>query len=457
VTAPRGDHRLFVLEREGRIEILEQDGTKRGTFLDLSDRLPERVFGDRGLLGLAFSPTYASDGLFYVCYTARTWAVHLSRFQVSDDPDVAEPESEEILLDLEKNRDDHNGGHLAFGPDDMLYVALGDGGLAGDPADLAQNPASLFGKILRLDVRTGLGGAYAIPPDNPLVRRISPEGPSGSIPRGEIWAIGLRDPSALDFDEATGDLYIADLGQRRRQEINVQPAGSPGGENYGWRRMEGSLCFEPPNECDSHALALPVYEFDDPPPDACAPFVGGVVYRGPIRELDGHYVFTDVCADRVLTFRWNGGTGYTALVDRTRELSPRIGGEHLISNVCRDGLGNLYFVRTEGGTLHRLTDRTAVDARARAVSTTLLEIASPNPMTRSTSVRLTVPDQRTANVAVYDASGRQVRSLGAGLRGAQELLWDRRDDTGLVVAPGVYIVQVTTLGRVDRMAITVMP
>jgi len=459
LTSPPGDDRLYVVEQEGRIEILAPDGQWIGTLFDLADRLPERVFGERGLLGLAFSPSFSTDRLFYVTYTARDWSLRLSRFEASPSGDRAEPDTEEILLDLAKPYDDHNAGHIQFGPDGYLYVGTGDGGGAGDPYNLAQNMTVLFGKILRLDVGGGLGSAYTCPPDNPYATRSAAgENDGTSVARPEIWACGLRNPVSFDFDPEAGDLYLVDVGQGRREEINVQPAASRGGENYGWRRLEGSLCFEPPGDCSSDSLRLPVYEYDHSDPDAPCAVSGGVVYRGPLTALNGHYVFADYCSNRIFSIVWNGGDGYYSLYDWTEGLQPRSGELRSIGKVCRDANENLYFLNQEDGQLFRLAERDEVLGidEPVAVLTPLIEVASPNPMVGSTTIRVAVPDDATANVAVYNTAGRQVRSLGAALRGTQVLNWDGRDATGLDVAPGVYIVQVATLGRVDRLAITVM-
>ena len=230
-----GSGRLFVVEQGGMIWVL-QDGQQLDTpFLDVSDRVSPEALGsgysERGLLGLAFHPNYAENGVFFINYTDRNGTSVTSRFSVSaDDPNVADAASEEQLLMVEQPFANHNGGHLAFGPDGYLYLALGDGGSGGDPQNNAQNLSTLLGTILRLDVDADEG--YAIPDDNPFVAQ--------DDARPEIWAWGLRNPWRFSFDRETGDLYIADVGQNEWEEVNFQPASSPGGENYGWNPYEGS-------------------------------------------------------------------------------------------------------------------------------------------------------------------------------------------------------------------------
>ena len=274
LVAPEGDDRLFVVERGGLIRVFDQDGTERGTFLDVSALT--RIPSERGLLGLAFPPDYASTGRFYVNYTDDTAGTTtnsiLARYQVSGNPDVADAGSAEILLTLFQPASNHNGGHIEFGPDGMLYLGFGDGGGSGDTSNWAQNDQSLLGKMLRLDVSGP--GAYSIPSDNPFV---------GTAPLDEIWAKGLRNPWCFSFDRTTDDLYIADVGQGLWEEVDVQPASSGGGENYGWRLMEGNACFNPPTNCNDGSLVLPVHEYSHGG-GRCS-ISGGYVYRGSGNNL----------------------------------------------------------------------------------------------------------------------------------------------------------------------------
>ncbi len=240
VAAGDGSGRLFLLEQPGRIRIL-QDGTLQAApFLDIADRLVSG--GEQGLLGLAFPADFSRKKHFYVDYTRKPdGATVVSRFRVAPDGSKADPGSEEVLLTVPQPYANHNGGQIAFGPDGFLYIGLGDGGAAGDPRENGQDPGTLLGTLLRLDVEGG-AAAYAIPPGNPYAGQ--------SKGRGEIWAIGLRNPWRFSFDRRTGDLYIADVGQNQWEEIDFQPAASTGGENYGWDILEGPDCYEPARNCE---------------------------------------------------------------------------------------------------------------------------------------------------------------------------------------------------------------
>jgi len=343
LVAPEDDDRLFVVERGGLIRIFDQDGADRGIFIDLSSLT--RVTSERGLLGLAFPPDYASSGRFYVNYTddndGTTTNSIVARYQVSADPDVADAGSAEILLTLFQPASNHNGGHMEFGPDGMLYVGFGDGGGSGDASNFAQNDQSLLGKLLRLDV-SGLG-TYSIPADNPFV---------GTAPLDEIWAKGLRNPWCFAFDRVTGDLYIADVGQLLWEEVDVQPASSSGGENYGWRLMEGNACFNPPTNCNDGSLTLPVHEYSHGA-GRCS-ISGGYVYRGSaIPSESGSYFFADWCSGDFWTLRWSEAGGATEITDRTAELTATVslGG---VASFGQDGRGELYVIENGPGRIHRI-------------------------------------------------------------------------------------------------------
>lgn len=279
-----GSGRLFLVERAGLVKII-QNGQVAGTpFLDIRTRVLS-TGGEQGLLSIAFPPGFPASGVFYVCYTAKTDGRSiLSRFSLSADPAVADPASEEVLLTVAQPFANHNGGQLAFSPrDGFLYLGLGDGGSGGDPQNNAQNPLSLLGKILRLDVDSGQT-PYAIPPDNPFV--------GNPAWRPEIWASGLRNPWRFSFDRLTGDLYIGDVGQNLWEEIDFQPANGTGGENYGWRVMEGFHCYNPAI-CDPAGFTLPVHEYSHA--EGCS-VTGGFVYRGrQFSDLYGIYLYGDYC------------------------------------------------------------------------------------------------------------------------------------------------------------------
>ncbi|HVS13470.1 MAG TPA: PQQ-dependent sugar dehydrogenase [Thermoanaerobaculia bacterium] len=298
-----GSGRLFVVEQDGRIRIWKGAALEPAPFLDLSAAV--ECCGERGLLGLAFHPGYAVNGTFFVNYT-RTELGQLqtviSRFSVSGgDPDVAEPASEHILLTVDQPNANHNAGDLAFGPDGYLYVPLGDGGGGGDPGENGQDLSTLLGSILRIDVDSppDPGLAYAVPSDNPFV------GVAGARP--EIWAHGLRNPFRVSFDRATGDLWIGDVGQNAWEEIDLQPASSAGGENYGWDCREGAHDYPDPNgdlnaTCTGTGYTDPVLEYahEDAGGGFRCSVTGGYRYRGDVEpRLRGVYLYADFCSGEI--------------------------------------------------------------------------------------------------------------------------------------------------------------
>ncbi|MGH2466375.1 MAG: PQQ-dependent sugar dehydrogenase, partial [Candidatus Limnocylindrales bacterium] len=292
-----GSGRLFVVERAGRIRILSASGALQAApFLDIRT-LVGSGYVEQGLLGLAFSPAYATDGRFYVDYTDDTSATGntiVAEYHRLDATHAA-PTSARVLLTVPQPFQNHNGGQLAFGPDGDLYIAFGDGGSGGDPGDRAQDLGQLLGKILRLDVRPGAatgGLPYGIPASNPFVGR------AGA--RGEIWAYGLRNPWRFSFDRSTGDLLIGDVGQSAHEEVDLLPGGR-GGQDLGWRIMEGISCYSPPTGCDRSGLIPPVATYDHGTGD-CA-VIGGFVYRGPSQPaLAGVYLMGDECSGRLRGF-----------------------------------------------------------------------------------------------------------------------------------------------------------
>ncbi|BCR05699.1 hypothetical protein DESUT3_27680 [Desulfuromonas versatilis] len=280
-------------------------------FLDIADRV--LAGGERGLLGLAFPPGFAQKGYFYVNYTrAGDGATVVSRFFLSADPDLALPGSEQILLSVPQPFSNHNGGQLAFGPDGFLYIGLGDGGSGGDPLGNGQNLGELLGKLLRLDVESG-AAPYGIPAGNPFA--LDPAA------RDEIWASGLRNPWRFSFDRLTGDLFVADVGQERWEEINFQEVASPGGANFGWNVLEGPDCFSPAAGCVAPARNVaPVAAYGH---DLGCSVTGGYVYRGPGNpDLQGIYLYGDFCSGRIWGLRpVGGGWANQLLVDSAFSIS----------------------------------------------------------------------------------------------------------------------------------------
>ncbi|EEG79073.1 PQQ-dependent sugar dehydrogenase [Dethiobacter alkaliphilus] len=273
--------RIFVVEQGGRIHSLSGEGAAESQlFLDISDRVDDSSY-EKGLLGLAFHPDFAENGLFYVNYTDTTDTV-IARFSIDEEnPEAADPASEEQILTFDQPYNNHNGGQLAFGPDGYLYIATGDGGGAGDPQGHGQDRSTLHGNILRIDVDTeDEDEKYAIPPDNPYA------GNTRGF-REEIYAYGFRNPWRFSFDERTGNLWAADVGQDRVEEINLVEKG----KNYGWNIMEGSLCFDPATDCDTFGLEMPVFEYHHP---IGRSITGGYVYRGErFGDLYGAYIYGD--------------------------------------------------------------------------------------------------------------------------------------------------------------------
>lgn len=293
--AHAGDSRLFVVNQKGTIQVVDSEGNvKPEPFLDLGQKVT--YGGERGLLGLAFHPDYSANGYFYVNYVGQGNRTNIARFKVSaTDADKADPESEVTLMNILQPFNNHNGGQLHFGPDGFLYIGLGDGGSTGDPDNRARNPLERLGKILRIDVNQG--EPYGIPPSNPFYNSL--------ITLEEIWASGLRNPWRFSFDRLTGDLWIADVGQDKVEEINFQPASSPGGEDYGWRCYEGNEAFNPAG-CDTEtSFTFPIFTYPHGG-DECS-IIGGYVYRGSASSpYYGHYFFTDFCSDRIWTLHKEG-------------------------------------------------------------------------------------------------------------------------------------------------------
>ncbi|UYV14152.1 MAG: PQQ-dependent sugar dehydrogenase [Phycisphaera sp.] len=352
VHAP-GDHgRVFVTEKRGRIRVVRDGQLLPTPFLDIDGLISS--FGERGLLGIAMSPEFDSDGWVFVHYSNNAGDTVIARYTVSDtNPDMADPDSGVIILTQDQPFSNHNGGWIDFGPnDDHLYIALGDGGSGGDPQGNGQRLTTLLGKTLRIDVLgpPDPGMQYAIPADNPFV---------GTGNREEIWAYGLRNHYRNDFDPANGDMYIADVGQGAREEVNYQPGDSAGGENYGWKCREGDLCFSTslpcPSSCDPSPFVEPVMIYDHSVLGGCS-ITGGQVYRGcQIDELAGTYFYADYCSNRVWSIRMVDGD-VTEFTERTSQF----GGLSSIISFGRDAYGELY-VLSQGGTIRKVMPVDPID------------------------------------------------------------------------------------------------
>jgi glucose/arabinose dehydrogenase len=342
-----GSQRLFVGEQTGQVWIIESNSVLPEAFLDIRPKLLS-AGPEQGLLGLAFPPAYAGKGHFYADYTrSPDGAVVVSRFGLTTDPNVADTNSEEVLLVIPKPYNNHNGGQLAFGPEGFLYVGVGDGGAEGDPLNNGQKTTNLLGKLLRIDVENGTA-PYGIPPGNPFV------GNTNYAP--EIWAYGLRNPWRFSFDRLKGDLYIGDVGQDQFEEIDFQPAASAGGQNYGWRIMEGPSKYSVPvGFTNFSSLTLPTvwYSHLGLPSDASAAVIGGYVYRGPSQpRMDGIYFYGDWVVGWIWGLKQNGSNWQSFALQ-----TPIPPAFHLaISTFGEDDLGRLYVADYFRGTLYQLFD-----------------------------------------------------------------------------------------------------
>lgn len=333
LTSVPGDAtRLFVVEKSGAIRVIRNDTLLATPFLDIGGLVANS--GEMGFLGMAFDPDYQSNGRFYVSYVgprpvpASGYRSVVARYTVSANPEIANPADTQTVITADQPFTNHNGGMIAFGPDGYFYYGLGDGGGGGDPNGSGQDRTDLLGSILRLDLSGG--GTYTIPATNPYA--------ASTTLRKELWNYGLRNPWRWSFDRQTHDLYIADVGQNAYEEVDVQPAASPGGENYGWNDMEGNHCYLA--GCSPLGLTLPVVEYDHG--QGCS-ITGGYVYRGTaIPALQGHYLYADYCSGWVRSFRPVGGAA-TTRQDRP-ELSPGSG----ITSFGEDGTGELYILRDSG-------------------------------------------------------------------------------------------------------------
>jgi glucose/arabinose dehydrogenase len=362
-----GSGRMFIVERAGRIRLVKNGNLQTTPFLDISGLVLSPANGgggEDGMMNVAFPPDYAQRQRFYVYYTNLNGDLILARFRTSPDPDLADPTSKEEILNIpHPTFSNHNGGQLAFGPDGYLYLAPGDGGGSGDPNNNAQNPATLLGKVLRIDVEAKIpftppsepyqiylpvvarnpGLAYRIPPDNPFVNQ------TGYRP--EIWALGLRNPWRFSFDHQTQDLYIADVGQDTVEEIDFQAAGSSGGANYGWNILEGSLCYSPATGCvPPPGYVAPVYEYLHGANDSngCS-ITGGYVYRGTASpDLQGIYFYADFCRAKIWGLKFENSTWQSSLLLQEPAY------EYTFSSFGEDESGEVYLVRLSGQ-VYRLT------------------------------------------------------------------------------------------------------
>ncbi len=349
-TAPRGDSsRLFVLEKaSGNIKIirLANNAVVAEPFLRVSGISTQ---GERGLLGLAFHPNYASNGEFYVSVTNLNGDSEIRRYTLSANPDRADSNSAEVLLTIPQFASNHNGGWIGFGPDGFLYISSGDGGGGNDPQENGQDLTTLLGTILRIDVNgddflNDNTRNYRIPNSNPFINTVV----NGINARPEIWAYGLRNPWRASFDRQTGDLLIADVGQGAREEINFQPGGSAGGENYGWRLREGEIATPSVGGARPSDNREPIYTYQrSGSVFAGTSVTGGYRYRGPVSEILGNYFFADFANGRI----WSlvpSANGFSQLTFWSDQLTPNLGNVNNVASFGEDANGNLYIVDFDG-------------------------------------------------------------------------------------------------------------
>lgn len=331
LTAPAGDPRLFIVEQPGRIRIVENGTLLAKPFLNIADKV--RSGGEQGLLSVAFHPEYRTNGFLFVNYTDNNGDTRIERYTVSTDKNVADPRSAKLILSVDQRYSNHQGGLNLFGPDGMLYVGMGDGGSQGDPHGNGQNRNVLLAKLLRINVDRG--DPYSIPAANPYAK-------GGG--RGEIWAIGLRNPWRFTFDRTSGLLYIADVGGDRFEEVDVAPM-SAAGVNYGWSIMEGPSCGRAIG-CNQAGLQPPILSYATHQNSTCA-IIGGSVYRGrKIPEIQGQYFYSDYCNSWLRSFGFADGKV-------TDEHDWPVGRLGSITSFGEDSQGELYMC-TSSGRVYRI-------------------------------------------------------------------------------------------------------
>lgn len=333
LTAPTGDGRLFVVEQTGRIRVIKNGQLLATPYLNIASKI---VFGgERGLLGLAFHPSFATNGYFYVNYVNTSNNTIIERYQATPSSDVADVSSASLVLEIiQPSFLNHKGGMLAFGPDGMLWIGTGDGGSGGDPNNNGQSLNTLLGKMLRIDVNVA-GAAYGIPSNNPFA--------GSTTNRREIWGWGLRNPWRFSFDRDNGTLFIADVGQGAWEEVNVAPH-TQASVNYGWRIMEGTHCFNP-TTCIQSGLTLPVHEYGHT--NGNCSVTGGYVYRGSaVPGIRGHYFYSDYCTGFLASFRMENG----AAVDH---MTWDVGALGNVTSFGEDSSGEMYILG--GNTVFRLS------------------------------------------------------------------------------------------------------
>ncbi len=425
-----GTDRIFVLQKNGLIKVFRNDSTMASadTFLNLSSRIVTGGGGDeRGLLGIAFHPNYASNGYFYVHYTqAGTGRTILARYSVSaGNPNAADFNSQLILMNIYDPYSNHNGGILFFGLDGYLYAGLGDGGSAGDPGNRAQNLDSLLGKVLRINVDTTVGlQNYGIPPTNPFVA-------GGGRP--EIFAWGMRNPWRMSLDPVTGLIWCGDVGQGTYEEVDL----IENGKNYGWKIMEGFHCYSPSSGCNMTGLTLPIKEYNHTG-GRCS-MTGGYVYRGSRRpELVGRYIYGDYCSGELFKLRYENGVvteDAVLLSAGTSVLSFGTDQNNELYTLGNNGIVYRFNRSTTGGVDPSTTPNRFV-----------LEQNYPNPFNPSTDITFILPFATRVQLRVYDILGKEVATL------VDVFMDSGKHQTRFnasAQASGMYVYRLTTPGFIE--------
>jgi hypothetical protein len=426
--SPDLTNRNFVVQQNGLIRVFQNDSNVNtsSTFLNVSNKIS--TGSERGLLGLAFHPNYASNGYFYIDYTqVTTGNTIIARYRVSTtDPNKADSLSEQVLLNIYQPYSNHNGGNLLFGLDGYLYINMGDGGSAGDPGNRAQNLDSLLGKILRVDVDNPSGGNnYGIPPTNPF---------AGGGGRKEIFTWGMRNPWRMTQDPVTGILWCGDVGQNLYEEVDI----IENGKNYGWRIMEGLHCYNPSTGCNQTGLTLPVKEYAHG--SSHCSVTGGYVYRGSRRpDLTGRYIYGDYCSGYIWKLKYEGGiVTEDALLTTTPSSLLSFG---------KDLNNELYMCC--GSAIYRFNKNNVSEINNENNSPPAkfsLSQNYPNPFNPETMIQYQLPELSKVRLSVYNSAGKEVRRLvnTTQMSGNYSIVWNGKDDYGVNLASGIYFYSINT-------------
>lgn len=424
-----GSNRLFVVSQTGFIIVFQNyySVSEFDVFLDITSKVDWG--GEKGLLGLAFHPNYKENGYLFVNYTAPyPLRTVVSRFKVDqNNPNTADPLSEEIIFTTPQPFSNHNGGKIAFGPDGYLYIALGDGGSGGDPQNNAQNLNSPLGKILRIDIDNPSNGKnYGIPDDNPFVN-------NDEEYLEEIFAFGLRNPWRFTFDPVTGWLWAADVGQNAWEEIDIVQNG----KNYGWRFMEGTHCYNPSQNCDDETLEHPIWEYPHNNSGGWT-ITGGEIYRAdPSSYFYGKYIYADFVSGNIWSLFYDGEN---PPVNELLHSQPGIG----IAGFGKDENGNIYLCDLNGKIFRFEDPVTSVGNDSYKIEGYLLEQNFPNPFNSTTQIVFSVPEDQKVKLAIYDSLGAEIKVLFNDQVSAYQGYKVTFDTTGLNLATGIYFYRIET-------------